>query len=287
MVTERGPLTIEGSTVVDIESKAVGDTLRVTVVPPLLYESFGQSFPTLYVLDANLCLPMASSIARTLQMVAFGAMPPVMCVGVGYATDNLLDVMALRTRDLTPTEGELPPSPIPMNTYGMGGASRLLDSLTEEVFPRVEESWRSDAEDRCVVGWSFGGLFGLHALFNRPEAFRRYLLMSPSIWWSDQAILEDEESYASTHDDLAAEVFLAAGEREEAAPSRMWPPVPEEMAETAMEARMVSSLDELVERLRSRRYSNLKVSSEVFTDEHHATIFPAGFTRGLVSLYAG
>jgi uncharacterized protein len=239
------------------------------------------------VLDANVCIPIASGIARAMQMLAFGLIPPFICVGIGYPTDDFLDVMALRTRDLTPTAGKLPPSPIPMDKYGMGGAPALLNALVDEVCPAVEERFRSDREDRCLVGWSFGGLFGLHALFNRPEVFGRYILVSPSIWWNDEAILKDEESYASNHDDLAAKVFACVGEREEAAPSRMWPPVPEDTAGFAMTARMVSNLDGLVARLRARRYESLELSHQVFADEHHTSVFPAALTRGLVKLYGG
>jgi len=150
----------------------------------------------------------------------------------------------------------------------------------------VEDRWRSDPADRCLVGWSLGGLLGLHALFTRPQMFSRYILVSPSIWWDDQRVLVDEASYAETHDDLAAKIFCCVGEREETAPARMWPPQPGEAGEFAMQARMVTALDELVVRLRSRRYPSLDLTHRVFEDEHHVTVFPTAFTRGLVSLYS-
>ena len=284
-MTDQGTFTIEGSSVFDVKSSAMDDTLRITVVPPLMYETFQNRLPTLYILDGNNCLPMVSSMARSLQMLAFGLVPPMICVGIGYPTENFLDIMALRTRDLTPVVGELPPSPFPMDKHGMGGAGALLDTIVGEVFPVVEERWRSDAADRCLIGWSFGGLFGLHTLSNRPEAFNRYVLVSPSIWWSERAVLKDEESYASTHDDLPAKIYACVGEREETAPSRMWPPIPEESAAFAQEARMVSDLDDLVARLRSRHYKSLELTHQVFADEHHTTVFPAAVTRGLTKLH--
>jgi predicted alpha/beta superfamily hydrolase len=286
VLTEQGPLTIDGSSVLDVKSAAIGDTIRVTVVPPLFYDALQMPLATLYVLDGNLCLPIVSSIARTLQSLAFGLVPPMICVGIGYPTDDVLDVMALRTRDLTPVTGELPPSPMPMDKYGTGGADALLTTLVDDVFPIVQHRWRSDPGDRCLIGWSFGGLFALHALFTRPDAFARYIATSPSIWWSERAILREEESYASSHDDLAAKIFACVGEREETAPARMWPPLEGEMAQFAMSARMVSDLDDLVARLRSRRYPGLDLTHTVFADEHHTTVFPAAVTRGLTKLYS-
>jgi hypothetical protein len=284
MTTEMGPFTIDGSEVFELKSAAIGDTLQITVAPPVLYDSFQYPLPTIYVLDGNLCLAMASSIARTLQFVAFGAMKPVLCVGIGYPADPL-EVMALRSRDLTPTVAEMPPTPIPMDKYGLGGADRFLDALTDEVFPLIEERFRSDPRDRTIVGWSLGGLFALHTLFTRPQSFAKYVAISPSIWWNDRTLLTSEEAYASSHPDLEAMVFACVGEREETGPARAWPPIPPDMVEIAQSARMVSNLDELVATLRSRRYPNLELSHEVFTDEHHATVFPAAFTRALVKLH--
>ena len=48
---------------------------------------------------------------------------------------------------------------------------------------------------------------------------------------------------------------------------------------------MVSNLDDLIARLRARHYPNLEIHHEVFAGEHHSTMFPAGFTRALVTLY--
>jgi predicted alpha/beta superfamily hydrolase len=289
MLTEQGPLTIEGSEVFELKSAVIGDTLQITVAAPHLYDSFQYPLPTLYVLDGNLCLAMASSIARTLQFVAFGAVAPVLCVGIGYSADPL-EVMSLRMRDLTPTTAELPPSPMKTDKHGMGGADRFLESLVGEVFPVIEDRFRSDPADRTLVGWSLGGLFALHTLFTRPQTFAKYVPISPSIWWNDRTVSTSEEAYAVSHQDLSAKVFACVGEREETAPARMWPPITgdgaQERIEFSQTARMVSNLDELVSRLRSRGYPNLDLTHEVFLDEHHSTVFPAAFTRALVALHA-
>ncbi len=285
-VTELDPAPDTGMTTLDIRSDAVGETFRITVATPLLYDAMQNKLPTLYVLDGSICLPMASGIARSLELNAFGVMPPVICVGISYATEDPLEIMSLRTRDMTPTSGVLPPSPIPMDKHGTGGAPKFLEALVSEIAPVVEERWRADPADRCLVGWSLGALFGLYTLLNRPDAFARYLLVSPSIWWNDETIRKDEETYAASHDDLPAAVFASIGEREETAPSRMWPPMPSaEFVDFAIRCKMVSNLEELVAKLRSRRYPSLEIASHVFDDEHHVTVFPAGFARGLHHLY--
>jgi len=274
------------TTTFDVPSEAVGDTFRITVATPFLYDATQDKLPTLYLLDGLITLPMASGITRSLEVNAFGVMKSVICVGISYATENPLDIMSLRTRDMTLTTAERPAPHAQMARHGTGGAPKFLDALTNEIVPAVEERWRADPAGRCLVGWSLGGLFGLYTLFNRPEAFARYLLVSPSIWSDDREILTDEEKYAASHDDLAADVYAAVGAREETAPSRMWPQQSDpDLVEFMQSAKMVSNLEDLVTTLRSRRYPSLNLASHVFEDEHHVTVFPAAFSRGVQSFY--
>ena len=284
MWTEHGPATLEGSAVFDLASPTIGDDLRITVATPAFYDSLQFPMATLYILDANACLPIASSIARTMQTLAMGVCAPVICVGVGYPKD-FLEVMALRTRDMTPVAGEMPESPMQMDRYGMGGGPAFLESLVSEVFPFVEERYRSDPAQRGIVGWSLGGLFCLHALFSGRDAFSKAMVISPSIWWAGKEVLAEEESYAKAHDDLACTVYATVGDREETAMSRMWPPVPAEAAPQLQKAEMVSNLSRLVDALRGRHYPGLVLHHETLM-EHHTSIFPAAFTRGLLTLFS-
>ncbi len=285
MWTEHGSLSLDGTQVYDLDSPALGDKLRITVSTPAFYAALTSPLPTVYVLDANMCLPIAASIARAMETLSMGSCAPVICVGIGYPTDNLVDVMSLRTRDLTPVPGDVPESPMPIDRFGMGGGPTFLETLMAEVFPFVEERYRSDPAQRGIVGWSLGGLFCLHALFSGRDAFSKAIVISPSIWWADREIGVEEEKYAAGHDDMACAVYATVGEREETALSRMWPRVPAEHADQLAKAEMVSNLDRLVDRLRTRHYAGLTIHHEVLP-EHHTSIFPAAFTRGLLHLYS-
>jgi predicted alpha/beta superfamily hydrolase len=285
MWTEQGPLAIDGTSVFDLDSPTLVDKLRITVATPAFYAALQSPMAAIYVLDGNICLPMASSIARTMELQSMGSCAPVICVGIGYPTDNVLDVMSLRTRDMTPVPSEMPETPMRIDRFGMGGASKFLDSLINEVFPFVEERFRADPAQRGIAGWSLGGLFVLHALFSGRNPFDKAIAISPSIWWADREMVTEEEKYAASHDDLACTLYATVGDREETAPSRTWPRVPAEYADQQAKAEMVSNLSRLVETLRTRRYPSLVLHHEVLP-EHHSSIFPAGFTRGLLQLYS-
>lgn len=193
--------------------------------------------------------------------------------------------MARRARDLTPTQAGAPAG-VPLSTppFGFGGAARYLDALEEDVMPQVEARYGGDRADRTLLGFSFGGLFALYTLFHRPQAFRRYLIVSPSIWWDDRIALDHEHAWAACHDDLPARVFLSVGCEEQSAGAG-WKN--EGFPDDALVAlAQVENVRELCDRLRSRAYPGLHLECAFLAGEHHLTGTAAGITRGLVSLFA-
>ena len=282
---DHGPVTLPTSHHFTFPSERAGVDLDIQVVLPAMYDSLPGPRPVLYVLDGNLTLLPAAGLQLTYELQAFGLFPSMIVVGIGYAGLAPLQIMSRRMLDLSPTD-RLPEGPLAAAgagaTDGMGGAAAFADALRDEVLPEVERRFRADPTDRTIVGWSLGGLFGLHVLFSEPELFRRYVLISPSIWWDDRHILGREEAWAADHDDLAAEVYLAVGDREETSVGRAWPPMPEGIADAA---RMVSNVHELAARLRRRRYPSFALETAVLTDEHHTTLFPAAVSRALLHLF--
>ena len=61
--------------------------------------------------------------------------------------------------------------------------------MSDELIPWVDEHYRTEPAFRTLVGHSYGGLFALYALMNRPDAFQAYLAISPSMWWNGGAIV--------------------------------------------------------------------------------------------------
>jgi predicted alpha/beta superfamily hydrolase len=283
---DHGGVSVANSTRFTFPSQHAGVDLEVSVATPALYGSLPDPRPVLYVLDANLTFPMATSVAHGYELLAFGQFPSMVVVGVGYANHDPIEVMSRRMFDLSPTD-RLPEGPLaaaaPGLRHGLGGADAFLRALQDEVIPFVEGRYRCDPTERTLAGWSLGGLFGLHVLFSSPELFRRYLLVSPSIWWDERHALGREEAWAAGHDDLAADVFLAAGDREETSEARSWPPMP---GDVAAAAQMVTNVHVLADRLRDRRYPSLGVTSTILADEHHTTIFPVALSRGLLHFHA-
>ena len=137
--------------------------------------------------------------------------------------------------------------------------------------------------DRTLIGWSLGGLFALYTLFHRPKTFRRYLAVSPSLWWDERLPLGWELAHAKSHEDLRARLFLAVGSEEER-PGGGW--LSENFSDEIIAGfRQVSNFRALVRQLKSRRYPGLQFESVIFPGEYHMTVYPAAVARGLVDLF--
>ena len=146
----------------------------------------------------------------------------------------------------------------------------FLRFIREELKPFINANYRTNPEDSTFLGNSYGGLFGLYALFRHPDTFNRYIAVSPSLWWGDRTIFEYEEEFADKHSDLPVKLFLAVGGLEE----RQYPT-----------SRMVSNLVEFHGKLEDRNYSGLEMEMIVFEGETHHAVFPGAFSRGLRSVF--
>ncbi len=280
--TDLGAWTIPDTAVHALDHN--GRRWRVTVAEPPMTRPGGGLRPVLYVLDPFGTLGTAVHVTRTTHVLSGGALPALVVVGVGPDTDDLAELQRLRSLDLTPS----PPAPdASPSVDGLiyGGAEDFLDLLTSVVAPHVEDRHDADQADRTLAGWSLGGLFAAYALLTRPAAFRRYLLVSPSLYWAGDQLFQRVSSLVCPPGDL--KVYLAAGDLEEAAATRAWPrPTDLATAETGMRnARMVSNTRRFAEALVALHLPTLSITAEILRGEHHTTQWASALTRGLLALH--
>ena len=239
----------------------------------------------LYLTDANGFFGGAVDLVRSMQLSRH--LPPMLVVGIGYRAGGLGDTIVRRTADLTPTSDLRYARLFPAESR-MGGADALLSFLATELQPWVDARYGTAGVDTTYFGHSLGGLFGVHALLQAPETFQRYVIGSPSLWWHDRVIFAEESAYAAAHADLAATVFFGIGALEtqdgrEREATNMDTALREMLA--AHEIDMVDDMSRFVDRLRSRAYPGLELTSEVFADEFHVTVPLLNLGRGLRRVY--
>jgi predicted alpha/beta superfamily hydrolase len=266
--------------VFQVDVPAIGDRLEITVVPPLFRDPTSpRRLPAIYVLDPFPTIDIFAGIKLHFDIFSGGVIPPAYVIGIGYANR---DIQARRFRDFTPTKAALPPElPIDL-TFGTGGASRYLDCIRNIVIPGLESAYPLDPAERMLIGYSLGGLFVSHVLFEHPETFARYLVISPSLWWDEDAIYREEEAWAKEHRDLPAKVALVGGAGEESAGGGWHNNLSEEVMR---KLQLVTHLRTLHDRLAARHYPGLRLSLRLTPEGRHITHFPNAISLGLIDAF--
>ncbi|HEX3920214.1 MAG TPA: alpha/beta hydrolase-fold protein [Caulobacteraceae bacterium] len=281
-VQDLGRATLSGTRRYALTSAIVDQTFAIDIARPAMPVPADQPLPVVYILDGDGAFGVAAQAARMMQMEA-GGLPPMLIVGIGYRYSSpaaaAAEHGAWRSRDFSPSldAGVLPRTQAAVRAAGFtgtvehGGAGRFLDFITGELMPFVASRYPVDAADQTLVGMSLGGLFALHVLFEAPASFRRYLVVSPALWWDDRIIFDREAALAARQGDLPARVFLGVGGAEDDAGPPYLP---------------VSLLAQLEAALRSRRHASLRLAHYVFPEETHMSVYPGAFCRGLRTLFA-
>ena len=256
MVGPFSPVLQANFVVREIASSINGQTYQVMIQLPPTYNYTDKPYPVLYALDAEFLFGMQVQIPFMLNQAK--EIPEFIIVGPAYGASTKNRVMATRLRDYTPTPNQ--------NFPRSGGGGDFLRFLQTELMPFIETHFRAKSMDRTLWGYSFGGLFGLYALFTTPELFKRYLITSPSIWWDNEVILAMEEAYASRRSDLPAHVFTTQGSLE-----------PEELYQRPWKL--------LLERLRSRNYEHFELTARTLAGHTHFSTPAPSYVEGLMALF--
>jgi uncharacterized protein len=257
----------------NMHSEETGADYQLFIATPADYKTSGKRYPVVYMLDADYSFALTRNVAR--HFIDRGKLPEMILVGIGYpgAADDMEVYKTERKRDYTPSL-----SPISTATAATGaqiekgGAVRFRNFIADEVIPYVATAFPISA-DRTFIGHSYGGLFGTYVLLTEPELFKRYIIVSPSLWYDARMILRVEQQTAARRQvdrKLDRHVFFAIGSQET-------------RAETG--APMVEELKQFYKRLEARREPGLQLTLRVYPDEGHASVFPSAVTGGLIAVF--
>ncbi len=274
----------------DVTSRITGRTYRIFVARPSgTKPPPADGYPVVYLNDGDFEFHTA---ADALMMQTVGLeVAPAYIVGIGYGK-NWEYASRTRCADLTPSQPDpamlagLEASPLTKGaTYGE--AELFHRFLMEELRPQIEAAYPVSRSDRTLWGHSFGGLFALHVLFNHPEAYRSYLINSPSINWGGGAILKDEPKLLAQlkAGKVAPRVLFTAGEYEETLADhvKLYPGVTREQMQEMLKAfGMVTNVVALADRLSAAHSpAGTQIEKIIFGGETHLSAILPAIGRGL------
>ena len=256
MPTQFQSVTIPNTEVRTLLSSNAGQEYKIFVALPHRYADAAETYPVLYVLDANWAFGLMTETIRLLQIRA--ELPEMITAGIAYPVNDVEEIMKLRSRDYTPA---LEKRPEAVESEGTGGAGKYLRFIRQELMPFIQSNYRVKPGDKTLAGSSFGGLFALCTLFHHPDTFNRYIIGSPSISWDEGVTFAYESNFAASNTGLSARIFMSVGSLE--------------TEDT------IASMHRLAGTLQDRGYAGLELETCIFEDETHVSVAPAAMSRGL------
>lgn len=290
------PVVLANTERVDFRSAVNGRAYSISVALPLA-RAPEAGCPVLYVLDGQWYLASAVEAVRANA-------PEVVVVGIGYPDDEAYVESVLERYRPLPTRLEEAPASIvaagleriydlslPASNEALaadfpaehvpaskdvGGLDDFLETIENEVKPRIAAMTSVDSSNQAIFGHSLGGLAVVHALFVRPNAYRTFVASSPSIWWNSKSVLAGEAKFAEAvrTSKATARLLVTMGSEEETPDPKVAAHLKVDFARyTALlrRHRMVKNARELTERLKAlRRPGAFEVDDyALFPNQHH------------------
>jgi predicted alpha/beta superfamily hydrolase len=177
-----------------LESKILGETRSYIVHKPPGYDFSSDRYPVIILLDGDALTHGVSAIVDSLANN--GRAMPMIVVGI----ENID-----RQRDFTPPLTGAKPDDLPEGN--VGGADKFLSFIADELLPQIDRTYRT-RPTRILIGHSYGGLFAVYSLFNRPDLFKAYIAVSPALWWDNQALAKQADQFVADHKELRTAVYM-------------------------------------------------------------------------------
>ncbi|CAD5107769.1 alpha/beta hydrolase [Zestomonas carbonaria] len=265
----------------ELASRHTGRSYRIYLSTPTV-EPPADGYPVIYVLDGNAMFPALALAARGQEKRAeVTGISPALIVGIGYPIDGLLDEQA-RAEDYTPPADDLSDTG-DLRARKQGGAGRFLAFIEDELKPLIEAEYPVDRHRQTLFGHSYGGLFTLHVLFNRPQAFQTYVASSPSIWWNHRQILAERRQFAArlAEQPVQARLLLSVGGLEQ--PSAQPTGAADDNPRLRMigTRRMIDNARELAADLAPLHSRGLSSQLRIYQDENHGSAMLPATLRAL------
>lgn len=275
-----------------IVRSSAGNEYRIMVSVPE-GDAPPQGHPVTYLLDGDDLFPAVVSLlqlqAGTGKASKHNGITPGIVVGIGYPGTSRRDL------DYTLDAPAGPPETYrdgrPYRERPGGGADAFLAFLENDLKPLIGKEHPVDRSRQTLMGAGYGGLFTLHVLFTKPEAFHTYVAASPSIWWNNGYILKEESAFTKRLSGKPADatLVLTVGEMEQSLSKveLAWPDEDEreEHRHKVTRRKMVDHVREMGWRLEPLAAKGLETHFRIFPGETHKSVTPLSINNALPYIF--
>lgn len=173
----------------------------ILVYLPPSYHHSNRRYPVLYMQDGQNLFDAATSYAgewrvdETMEALSHSGYEAIV-VGIPNMGERRLDEY----------------SPFRDPRHGGGEGNRYVDFVADTLKQVIDADFRTESAATAtgIMGSSMGGLISLYAFFHRPQVFGFAGVMSPSVWFANEALLRYMEDVPYQ----PGKIYLDAGTRE-------------------------------------------------------------------------
>jgi predicted alpha/beta superfamily hydrolase len=182
-----------------LHSKVLGVDRAIWIHTPAGYDQSSDSYPVIYLLDADTHFNYVSEMVEFLSSVERNRTPEMIVVGI--VSEN-------RINDFTPIHSLVIDGRIDSGLSTTGGGEHFLHFIQDELAPYIDQHYRTQPY-RILEAHSLAGLFGLYAKEASPNLFQSEILMSPAFYGGNHKILTDFPEFLSNHPQLSGNMFVS------------------------------------------------------------------------------
>ena len=151
-----------------------------------------------------------------------------------------------------------------------GHSDKFIAFIEKELQPFIEKKYKSN-NSKTIIGQSLGGLLATEILLKKPLLFNQYIIISPSLWWDNGALLNLAPGALQTDVSQRTGVYIGVGK--------------EGLAPTAEPHVMEVDANLLADKLRGLKHKNISVYFDYLPGEDHATAIHQGVFNALRLLH--
>jgi predicted alpha/beta superfamily hydrolase len=204
-------------------------------------------YPVIYLLDGSADEDFIH-IAGLVQFNSFSwinRLPKSILVGIANID---------RKRDFTfPTTNAEDKKNFPVT----GHSDKFIAFIEKELQPFIEKKYKGGLS-KTIIGQSLGGLLATEILLKKPALFDKYIIISPSLWWDDGALLQGQSKNLQDSSLHRTAVYIGVGK--------------EGLAPTKTPRVMEADANLLAEKIKAAKNKWISVYFDYLPQEDHATI---------------
>jgi predicted alpha/beta superfamily hydrolase len=151
-----------------------------------------------------------------------------------------------------------------------GHSDKFIFFIEKELQSFINATYKTNS-DKTIIGQSLGGLLATEILLKKPTLFNKYIIVSPSLWWDNGSLLNQNSIVLTDSFQQPTAVYIGVGK--------------EGLTSTVRPRVMEVDANLLADKLKMSKSKTLQVYFDYLPQEDHATILHQAVFNAFRVLY--